>query len=76
VFGQSVRQLALGLGVGVVLAFGFAQLIARMLEGVSSYDPLTFLAVASLLTVVTLVAALVPTRRALRIEPMTALRYE
>jgi putative ABC transport system permease protein len=76
VFGQSVRQLAIGLGVGVVLAFGFAQLIARMLEGVSSYDPATFVSVALLLTLVSLAAALVPTRRALRIEPMTALNLE
>jgi predicted permease len=76
VFGQSARQLALGLAVGVVMALGFGQLIGRTLEGVSGYDPLTFVSVGVLLSLVALSAALIPTRRALRIEPMTALRYE
>ena len=50
--------------------------MGKLLFGVSAYDPLTFLAVAGLLIVVALVASYIPARRAMRVDPMIALRYE
>ena len=76
VLGQGLRQLLIGVGVGLLLALGFAQLLSGVLYGVTAYDPATFLGVAVLLGIVALVAALVPTHRALGVVPMVALRYD
>jgi putative ABC transport system permease protein len=76
VIGLGMRQLLIGVGMGLVLALGFAQLLAGLLYGVTTYDPATFFGVATLLGIVALVAALVPTRRALAVAPMVALRYD
>ncbi len=76
VLGQGLRQLLIGVGVGLLLALGFAQLLAGLLYGVTAHDPATFIGVAVLLGIVALVAALVPTRRALCVAPMVALRYD
>jgi len=76
VLGQGLRQLLIGVGIGLLLALGFAQLLAGMLYGVTAYDPATFAGVAVLLGIVALVAALVPTHRALGVAPMVALRYD
>ena len=73
---QGAWQLGLGVGIGLLLALGFARLLSGMLFGVSTHDPLTFFGVAGLLALVALAAALVPTRRALGVEPMVALRYD
>jgi putative ABC transport system permease protein len=51
-------------------------LLASQLYGVSPADPLTFVAVAAMMSLVTLLACYVPTRRAMRVDPMVALRYE
>jgi putative ABC transport system permease protein len=69
-------QLGLGLGVGLILAFGFGQLLSNQLFGVDPLDPLSYLIAISVLGIATVLATLVPTRRALRIDPMQALRYE
>lgn len=76
VLAQGIWQIGIGVGIGLVLALGFAQLLAGFLYGVTAYDPLTFGGVALLLGAVALVAAVVPTRRALGVAPMMALRYE
>jgi ABC-type antimicrobial peptide transport system permease subunit len=62
--------------VGLAGSLALTRLMNKMLFGVSAYDPLTFVAVASLLIAVALAACYVPARRAMRVDPMIALRYE
>jgi ABC-type antimicrobial peptide transport system permease subunit len=77
---QGSTQVVLGLGIGLVLALALVNFgrdaIANLLIGVSANDPLTFAAVAGLVTIVALVAMLVPARRATRVDPLVALRTE
>jgi len=65
-----------GVAVGLPVALLTGRLIRSQLYGVASYDPLTLAAVVAALTAVALVAAWIPARRAARIDPMVALRYE
>jgi ABC-type antimicrobial peptide transport system permease subunit len=80
VFRQVAWQLALGLGLGLALALLFASLeadsLATFLFEINPRDPPTYLAVAALLALVSLLASLVPARRATRVDPMIALRAE
>jgi predicted permease len=70
-------KLALaGIAVGLAASFGLTRLMASMLFEVKPADPLTFAAVAALLLGVTLAACYIPARRAMRVDPMRALRYE
>jgi ABC-type antimicrobial peptide transport system permease subunit len=73
-------QLALGLVLGVGLTLALSTLagaaIQNVLFGVSARDPLTYATVVAVITVVSLVATLVPARRATRVDPMIALRAE
>jgi ABC-type antimicrobial peptide transport system permease subunit len=77
---QGSRQVALGLSLGLVFSLGIATAgregIGNMLFGVSAHDPLTYVAVFTLVTVVSLCAVLVPAQRATRVHPMMALRTE
>jgi predicted permease len=73
---QGVIVAGIGLAVGVVLSLATAPIVRRFLLGVSATDPLTFVGVAVLLSVVTLAACYMPVRRAMRIDPATALREE
>ncbi|HJX86009.1 MAG TPA: ABC transporter permease, partial [Gemmatimonadales bacterium] len=66
----------LGLVIGLGMSFGVTRFLQSLLLGVSSTDALTFVAVALLLSAVVLVACLIPARRAMRVDPMQALRYE
>jgi predicted permease len=76
ILGQGARQLGLGLAAGLLLAFALSRLVAVALVGVSPQDPWTFAAVALTLLGAGSAACLVPARRAARLDPAGALRYD
>ena len=73
---QTIKLTALGVAIGLAGAFLVARLLSSLLFGVGTHDPLTFLGVTLLLIVVAVVAAYIPARRAMRVDPIVALRYE
>ena len=76
VLGQGLKLAAIGIAIGIVTAFGLVHLMSSLLYGVGAADFETFAGVAILLVLVALLASYVPARRAMRIDPMVALRYE
>jgi ABC-type antimicrobial peptide transport system permease subunit len=73
---EGMRLAVLGLAVGIAGAFAAGRVLASLLSEVKPGDPLIFVATAGLLGVVALIACYLPARRAARLDPMTALRYE
>ncbi|HLJ40189.1 MAG TPA: ABC transporter permease [Candidatus Acidoferrales bacterium] len=73
---QGVKIAVAGVAIGVIVSLGLTQLMSSLLFSVSAADPLTFAGVAVLLVLVAMLACYIPARRALRVDPMVALRYE
>ena len=76
VVGQGIRVALAGVAVGLAASFAATRLLAGMLFGVSPLDPLTFTAVAVVLLAAAFLASFIPARRATKVDPMVALRYE
>jgi putative ABC transport system permease protein len=76
VVGQGARMAVFGVVIGMVASLVITRLMSSLLFGTSATDPLTFVGVAALLSSVALLASYLPARRAMRVDPMVALRYE
>jgi putative ABC transport system permease protein len=76
VLGHGLRLMLAGVVLGLAVSFALTRYLATLLLGVTSTDALTFSSVAILLCVVALFACFIPARRAMRLDPTVALRYE
>jgi predicted permease len=76
VVNEGLTLTVIGIGAGLAAAFALTSFLSSFLYGVSATDPFDFAAVAALFAIVALVASYIPARRAMRVDPLTALRYE
>ncbi len=73
---QGMALAAIGVAIGLMGAFALTRLMSKLLFGVSATDPMTFVVISALLTLIALVASYIPAHRASKIDPVIALRYE
>ena len=76
IVGQGFRMVVIGLVIGLAGAYGLTRLMASLLFGVGAKDPVTFAIVAPVLALVALLACYLPARRASKVDPIEAIRYE
>jgi putative ABC transport system permease protein len=76
VLSGAMRLALIGIAIGAAAGFAATRALRQLLYGVSAADPVTFVTVAAVITAVTLLASYIPARRATKIDPMVALRYE
>jgi len=76
VLSQGMKMTLGGVALGLLASLGLTRLLTKMVYGVSTTDPATFAVIAALLILVALLACLIPARRATKVDPLTALRYE
>jgi putative ABC transport system permease protein len=76
ILGEGLKLVLAGAALGIIFALLATRFIATMIYGVSATDPLIFFSVITLLVLVSLAACYIPARRAMRVDPIVALRYE
>jgi putative ABC transport system permease protein len=76
ILGQGLRTIFIGVAIGIAGSLALTRTVASLLFGVTATDPLTYAAVTGLLILIALLACWVPARRATRVDPLVALRYE
>jgi ABC-type antimicrobial peptide transport system permease subunit len=76
VIGQGAKLAAIGVGIGLLGAFASTRVLVQLLYGVKALDPITFVGISALLVAIAMLASYVPARRAAKVSPIEALRYE
>jgi putative ABC transport system permease protein len=76
VIGRGLGMASMGIVLGLVVSFGLTRFLAGLLYGVTAVDPKTFIGISLILLIVSVLACYVPARRATKVDPLVALRYE
>lgn len=76
IVGHGLGLSLIGIAIGLIASFLLTRLMKGLLFGISATDPLTFVAISLLLTLIGLLASWIPARRATKVDPLVALRYE